>query len=87
MASRTERSAFNSWWWTVDRLMLITILALMLIGIVLLLAARRRTVRIGNNARVGISINRSTVHHQELKAERSVREAMKGGPSTGAMKP
>ncbi|MDQ0395260.1 FtsW/RodA/SpoVE family cell cycle protein [Labrys monachus] len=39
MASRTERSAFNSWWWTVDRLMLVTILALMLIGIVLLLAA------------------------------------------------
>jgi cell division protein FtsW len=39
MASRTERSAFNSWWWTVDRLMLMTILALMAIGIVLLLAA------------------------------------------------
>ena len=25
MASRTERSAFNAWWWTVDRLMLMTI--------------------------------------------------------------
>ncbi|GLS21268.1 cell division protein FtsW [Labrys miyagiensis] len=50
MASRTERSAFNSWWWTVDRLMLMTILALMLIGIVLLLAASPAVAeRIGIN--------------------------------------
>ncbi|MDZ5451856.1 putative peptidoglycan glycosyltransferase FtsW [Labrys sp. ZIDIC5] len=50
MASRTERSAFNAWWWTVDRLMLMTILALMLTGIVLLLAASPAVAE-----RIGIS--------------------------------
>lgn len=39
MASRAQRSAFNEWWWTVDRLLLVTLFALALLGIVLLLAA------------------------------------------------
>jgi cell division protein FtsW len=39
MASRTERTLFAEWWWTIDRLMLAAIGALMLAGIVLLLAA------------------------------------------------
>jgi cell division protein FtsW len=39
MVSRTERSPFAQWWWTIDRLMLAAIGALMLAGIILLLAA------------------------------------------------
>ena len=39
MGSRARRSAFNDWWWTVDRLTLAALAALMLGGIVLCLAA------------------------------------------------
>jgi cell division protein FtsW len=39
MASRTQRTPFGDWWWTVDRLMLGALAALMLGGIVLCLAA------------------------------------------------
>jgi cell division protein FtsW len=39
MGSRTQRTAFNEWWWTVDRLTLAALGALMLGGIVLCLAA------------------------------------------------
>ena len=39
MASRTQRSPFAEWWWTIDRLMLAALLALILAGIILLLAA------------------------------------------------
>jgi cell division protein FtsW len=39
MVSRVERTAFASWWWTVDRLMLAALAALMLAGIILSLAA------------------------------------------------
>jgi cell division protein FtsW len=39
MVSRTERTPFASWWWTVDRFMLAALLALMLAGIILSLAA------------------------------------------------
>ncbi len=39
MVSRTERSPFAQWWWTIDRLMLAALGALMLAGIILLLAA------------------------------------------------
>jgi cell division protein FtsW len=39
MVSRTQRTPFADWWWTIDRLMLAAIGALMLAGIILLLAA------------------------------------------------
>jgi len=39
MGSRVQRTAFNEWWWTVDRLTLGALVALMLGGIVLCLAA------------------------------------------------
>jgi len=39
MVSRTQRTPFGEWWWTVDRLMLGALLLLMLVGIVLSLAA------------------------------------------------
>jgi cell division protein FtsW len=39
MVSRTERTAFAAWWWTVDRLMLLALITLMLAGIILSLAA------------------------------------------------
>jgi cell division protein FtsW len=39
MVSRTERTPFAHWWWTVDRLMLAAIGVLILAGIILLLAA------------------------------------------------
>src|SRR5215218_4513723 len=39
MVSRTERTPFAAWWWTVDRFMLAALLALMLGGIILSLAA------------------------------------------------
>jgi cell division protein FtsW len=39
MVSRTERSRFAAWWWTVDKLMLAALVTLMLAGIVLSLAA------------------------------------------------
>ncbi len=39
MGSRTQRTAFNEWWWTVDRLTLAALVALMLGGIILCLAA------------------------------------------------
>ena len=39
MVSRTQRTPFAEWWWTIDRLMLAAIGALMLAGIILLLAA------------------------------------------------
>ena len=39
MVSRTERTAFGEWWWTVDKMMLAALAALMLAGIVLSLAA------------------------------------------------
>src|ERR1043166_8263722 len=39
MGSRAQRTAFNEWWWTVDRLTLAALGGLMLGGIVLCLAA------------------------------------------------
>ena len=39
MASRTVRTPFGDWWWTVDRLMLAALFGLMLAGIILSLAA------------------------------------------------
>jgi cell division protein FtsW len=39
MVSRTERTSFGRWWWTVDKMMLAALAALMLAGIVLSLAA------------------------------------------------
>jgi len=39
MVSRTERTTFTAWWWTVDKLMLAALATLMLAGIVLSLAA------------------------------------------------
>ncbi len=39
MGSRTERSPFGDWWWTIDRLILGALVFLMLAGIVLSLAA------------------------------------------------
>ncbi len=39
MVSRAERTEFNEWWWTVDRLLLFSFLALMLLGILFGLAA------------------------------------------------
>ena len=39
MVSRTQRTPFAEWWWTVDRLTLAAIGALMLAGVVLSLAA------------------------------------------------
>jgi cell division protein FtsW len=39
MVSRTERTPFAQWWWTIDRLTVAALGALMLAGIILLLAA------------------------------------------------
>ncbi len=39
MASRTERTPFGDWWWSIDRLILGALMLLMLAGIVLSLAA------------------------------------------------
>src|SRR5437660_12934945 len=39
MVSRTQRTHFAAWWWTVDKLMLAALATLMLAGIVLSLAA------------------------------------------------
>ena len=39
MVSRTERTPFGDWWWTIDRVMLAAIVVLMLGGIILSLAA------------------------------------------------
>jgi cell division protein FtsW len=39
MGSRAQRTAFNEWWWTIDRATLAALAALMLGGIVLCLAA------------------------------------------------
>ncbi|HEY6025645.1 MAG TPA: cell division protein FtsW, partial [Pseudolabrys sp.] len=39
MVSRTQRTPFAEWWWTVDKLTLAAIGALMLAGVVLSLAA------------------------------------------------
>jgi cell division protein FtsW len=39
MVSRTERTTFGAWWWTIDKLMLAALATLMLAGIVLSLAA------------------------------------------------
>ena len=39
MVSRTQRTPFADWWWTIDRLMIAALGALMLAGIVLCLAA------------------------------------------------
>src|SRR6476469_10441642 len=39
MVSRTQRTPFGDWWWTVDKLTLAAIGALMLAGVVLSLAA------------------------------------------------
>jgi cell division protein FtsW len=39
MVSRTERTTFGNWWWTVDKMILAALAALMLAGIVLSLAA------------------------------------------------
>jgi cell division protein FtsW len=39
MVSRTERTTFGEWWWTVDKITLAAIAALMLAGVVLSLAA------------------------------------------------
>jgi cell division protein FtsW len=38
MVSRTERSSFADWWWTVDRWLLSALVALMVIGLVLIMA-------------------------------------------------
>jgi cell division protein FtsW len=39
MVSRVDRSAFATWWWTVDRWLLGSLVGLMLVGIVLTMAA------------------------------------------------
>src|SRR5262245_11425464 len=39
MVSRTQRTPFASWWWTVDRLMLAAVATVMLAGIISSLAA------------------------------------------------
>ena len=39
MVSRTQRTPFADWWWTIDRTMIAALMALMLAGIVLCLAA------------------------------------------------
>lgn len=39
LLSRTDRSYFSEWWWTVDRLALLTCVILMVVGLVLSLAA------------------------------------------------
>ena len=39
MLSREERNPLSEWWWTVDRLLLSSIIALMLSGVILSLAA------------------------------------------------
>ena len=38
MVSRTDRSSFSEWWWTVDRYLLIALIGLMVGGVVLSLA-------------------------------------------------
>jgi cell division protein FtsW len=51
MVSRTERTLFAAWWWTVDRLMLLALITLMLAGIILSLAASPPVaVRLGLDA-------------------------------------
>jgi cell division protein FtsW len=51
MVSRTERTPFAAWWWTVDRLMLLALITLMLAGIILSLAASPPVaVRLGLDA-------------------------------------
>jgi cell division protein FtsW len=51
MVSRTERTPFAAWWWTVDRLMLLGLITLMLAGIILSLAASPPVaVRLGLDA-------------------------------------
>src|SRR5215217_2686952 len=61
MVSRTERTPFAAWWWTVDRFMLAALLALMLAGIVLSLAASPPVA-----ARIGLEpfyfVNRHVVY-------------------------
>ena len=61
MVSRTERTPFAAWWWTVDRFMLTALLALMLAGIVLSLAASPPVA-----ARIGLEpfyfVNRHVVY-------------------------
>ena len=37
--SRTDRSGFSSWWWTIDRVALLAMLALIAIGLMLAFAA------------------------------------------------
>jgi len=39
MVSRAQRSFLGEWWWTIDRLLLWTVVVLVLIGLVLMLAA------------------------------------------------
>src|SRR3954467_12002295 len=39
MVSRTQRTPFGNWWWSVDRMMIAACAGLMLAGIVLCLAA------------------------------------------------
>jgi cell division protein FtsW len=39
MVSRTKRSPFGDWWWTIDRAVLVALFGLMLAGIILSLAA------------------------------------------------
>src|SRR6478672_644090 len=38
MASRLERTPFADWWWTVDRMLLFSLMVLMVLGIVLCMA-------------------------------------------------
>ena len=50
LLSRTDRSYFSEWWWTVDKLALFTCVILMVIGLVLSLAASPAVaVKIGLN--------------------------------------
>ena len=39
MISRSDRSSFASWWWTVDHIALVSMLALIAIGLMLAFAA------------------------------------------------
>ena len=82
MPSRTERSLFADWWWTVDRLSLACLFALMIAGLVLLMGGGPPVAE-----RLGLSPFHFVHRRTRADAGRALPLNVQCGPAVVALEP